>query len=212
MALSWTKSWSSADDGSVLGGADLDNVQNDLDAQAVALAGTQTITGNKTLSGTNTHSGTNTFSGANTFSNTNTFSGAVTFSSTASLVNLSAMGALLSTTLAVDMKTSGVTALYTVPAGKTLIPTAVVIRNPSASLAGGTDYDFGTSAACSSWRQTVDLQTLTTLTTDYIVITGSTAVPVKYTTTTVANIFAIKVSTGSTAACTATIDLFGYLF
>ena len=210
MAFSWTKSWSSADDGSVLGGADLDNIQNDLDAQAVALAGTQTVTGNKTLSGTNTHSGTNTFSGANTFSNTNTFSGAVTCSSTISLVNLSAMGALLSTTLAVDMKTSGVTALYTVPAGKTLIPTAVVIRNPSATLAGGTDYDFGTSAACTSWMQSVNLSTMTTLTTDYMVIMG-TAVT-KFTTTVAAGIFAIKISTGSTGAATCDIDLFGYLY
>ena len=204
MALSWTKSWSSADDGSVLGGADLDNIQNDLDAQAMLLAGTQTVTGNKTLSGTNTHSGTNTFSGANTFSNTNTFSNIVTFTNKSVIT-------CLSTTLAVDMKTSGVTALYTVPAGKTMCVTHVVIRDPSATLAGGTDYDFGTSAACSSWRQTVDLQTMTA-TTDVMVITSSTAVPVKYTNNIAASIFAIKVSTGSTGAATATVDLFGYLY
>jgi Lower baseplate protein N-terminal domain len=204
MAFTWTKSWSSTDDGSVLGGNDLDNIQNDLDAQAMQLANDQTITGNKTFSGTNTHSGTNTLSGINTFSNTNTFTGQVVFTNKSVIT-------CLSTTTGIDMKTSGVTALYTIPTGKTMCVTHVVVRDPSATLAGGTDYDFGTSAACSSWRQTVDLQTMTA-TTDVMVITPSTAVPVKYTNNVAASIFAIKVSTGSTGAATATVDLFGYLY
>lgn len=32
VVISWTKEWSSADDGATLGGADLDNIQNAIDA------------------------------------------------------------------------------------------------------------------------------------------------------------------------------------
>ena len=31
MAVSWSKSWSASDDGTVLGGNDLGNIQNDID-------------------------------------------------------------------------------------------------------------------------------------------------------------------------------------
>lgn len=56
--IGWTKRWSASDDGSILGGADLQNIQNDIDSACMFLAGTQTITGNKTFSGTLTASGT----------------------------------------------------------------------------------------------------------------------------------------------------------
>jgi hypothetical protein len=102
------------------------------------------------------------------------------------------------------MKTAGATTLYTVPPGKSFVPVAVVIRNNSASLAGGTDYDF------TGWRQTVDLSGMTVASTGYRVLytTDNTT----YTVTTAGTAFQITVSTGSTAACTATIDVFGYLF
>ena len=108
----------------------------------------------------------------------------------------------VSTTTGVDMKTAAATTLYTVPAGKTFIPAMVVIRSNSASLAGGTDYDFST------WRQTVDLSGMTT-TTDFRVLyaTDNTS----YTAIAAGGTFQITVVTGSTAACTATIDVFGYL-
>jgi hypothetical protein len=109
----------------------------------------------------------------------------------------------LSTTTGVDMKTAASTTLYTVPTGKTAIITHVVIRNNSASLAGGTDYDF------TGWRQTVDLSGMTTVSTTFRVIyaTDNTS----YTATTAGTAFQITVSTGSSAACTATIEVFGYL-
>lgn len=109
----------------------------------------------------------------------------------------------LSTTTGVDMKTAAATTLYTVPTGKTAIIVAVVIRNNSASLAGGTDYDF------TGWRQTVDLSGMTTASTTFRVIyaTDNTS----YTATTAGTAFQITVSTGSTAACTATIEVIGYL-
>jgi hypothetical protein len=109
----------------------------------------------------------------------------------------------LSTTTGVDMKTAGATTLYTVPTGKTAIITGVVIRNNSASLAGGTDYDF------TGWRQTVDLSGMTDVSTTFRVVyaTENTS----YTATTAGTAFQITVSTGSTAACTASIDVLGYL-
>ena len=115
----------------------------------------------------------------------------------------------LATVSGVDMKTAGKTTLYTVPTGKTLYVTHVVIREPSASMAGGTDYDFGTGASADTWRQTVDLSSMTTLATDYMVISGADVT--KYTDSAAATVFGIKVITGTTAACTATLDVFGFL-
>ena len=107
----------------------------------------------------------------------------------------------LSTTTGVDMKTAGATTLYTVPAGKTAYIMVVVIRDNSASLAGGTDYDF------TGWRQSVDLSGMTTANTTYRVLyaTDNTS----YTEAAAASTFQITVSTGATAAGTATIDVFG---
>lgn len=117
--------------------------------------------------------------------------------------------ARLATVTGVDMKTAAKTNLYTVPPGKTLYVTHVVVREPSASMAGGTDYDLGTGANADTWRQTVDLSSMTTLATDYMVIAGADVT--KYTDCAAASVFGIKVITGTTAACTATIDVFGFL-
>lgn len=108
----------------------------------------------------------------------------------------------MSTTSSVDMKTAASTTLYTPPTGKTFIPTAVVIRNNSASLAGGTSYSF------TNFRATVDLSGMT-VTTGYRVLhaTDNTT----YTPVPAGTAFQITVTTGSTAACTATIDVWGYL-
>jgi len=110
--------------------------------------------------------------------------------------------ALLSSTTGVDMKTPANTTLYTVPPGKVLYLQAVVVRDPSASLAGGTSYSF------TNFLQTVDLSSLTTPGTDYVVLGGNNA---KYTETAAGTAIEITVTTGSTAACTATVDVFGYL-
>jgi hypothetical protein len=109
----------------------------------------------------------------------------------------------LATVTGVDMKTAGATTLLTVPAGKTAIIAAVVIRDTSASLAGGTDYDF------TGWRQTVDLSGMTTPTTTYRVLYASDNSD--YTAVAGGTTFQITVSTGATAAGTATIDVLGYL-
>ena len=117
--------------------------------------------------------------------------------------------ALLSSTSAIDMQTAASkTDLYTIPTGTVAYVTHVVVRDPSATLLGGSDYDLGTGALCDTWVQTVTLVSLTTADTDYIVITGSGT---KYTECAAGDVFGIYVNTGSTGAATATIDVFGYL-
>lgn len=107
------------------------------------------------------------------------------------------------TTTGVDMKTAGSTTLVAVPAGKTFYPVMIVIRDTTASLAGGTDYDF------TGWRQSVDLSGMTTTGTSYRVLyaTDNTS----YTENAASSNFQITVSTGASAAGTATIDVFGFL-
>jgi len=102
----------------------------------------------------------------------------------------------------------GKTILYTVPPGKKAIITHCVARQPTASLAGGTDFDFGDGASADSWKNTVDLSSMTAAT-DYMVIEGNNA---KYTVFDASDEFGVKPVTGATADAEATIDVFGYEF
>lgn len=104
----------------------------------------------------------------------------------------------------------GKTTVYTVPAGKSAIITHVVIHSPSGSLAAGIDFDIGSGANADTWRQTIDLSTMTA-TTDYMVIPSISATPVKYTLEVATATFGIKPITGATANTTATMEVFGYL-
>lgn len=102
----------------------------------------------------------------------------------------------------------GKSTIYTVPAGKSMIVTQVVIRNPTASLAGGTDFDLGDGVNADTWKNTVDLSSMTA-TTDFMVVDGSNA---KYTVFNAGDVFGIKPVTGATADADATAMLFGILF
>jgi len=108
----------------------------------------------------------------------------------------------VSTSTLVDMKTAAATTLFTVPAGKTFYVDTIVIRNNTASLAGGTSYAF------TGWRSGIDLSGMT-VTTGYrkLFTTDNTT----YTPTASGVAFQITVTTGSTLACTATIEVFGHL-
>jgi len=112
----------------------------------------------------------------------------------------------------IGMQTAdGKQTVFTVPTGKKAIITHVVVRKPTASLAGGTDFDFGSGANADTWRQTIDLSSMTTVTTDYMVIPSIAATPVKYTAEAAAAAFGVKPITGSTADADATVDVFGFL-
>jgi hypothetical protein len=109
----------------------------------------------------------------------------------------------------VDMKTAAATTIFTTPVGKVTRITHVVVRDPTASMAGGTDFKFGTGFRNNA---AVDLSSLTTASTDYIVLLNATNAGADQKSTEIAAItaFAITVTTGTTAACNATIDVFGY--
>lgn len=100
------------------------------------------------------------------------------------------------------------TTAYTVTAAKSAIVTHVIIRNPTASLAGGTDFDIGDGASADTWKTTIDLSSLTA-TTDCIIIVPPTA---KFTVFDAADEFGILPVTGATADAQATMDVFGYEF
>ena len=57
MTVTWTKSWSSSDDGTVLSGNDIGTIQSDVDSYCITVGGSQTITGNKTFNGRATFGG-----------------------------------------------------------------------------------------------------------------------------------------------------------
>lgn len=102
----------------------------------------------------------------------------------------------------------GKTDLYTGRPGKKFVVTHCVVRNPTASLAGGNDYDFGDGANADTWKNTVDLSSMTA-TTDYYVVEGNNA---KYTVFDAGDVFGIKPVTGATADAEGTVDVFGYEF
>ena len=84
---------------------------------------------------------------------------------------------LLATQL-VDMKTVATPVLYTVPAGFSLHVVLVTIGDPTASLAGGVDYDLGDKVGANFFKSTVDLSGMTG-TTDYYIVGADNAVLAK---------------------------------
>jgi hypothetical protein len=109
----------------------------------------------------------------------------------------------LATVNLVDMKTAASVALFTVPVGKTFIVDTIVIRNNTASLAGGTSYAF------TGWRSGIDLSgmTVTTGSRKLFTVDNTTYTPVAG-----GAVFYLVVTTGSTLACTATLEVFGHLY
>jgi hypothetical protein len=104
------------------------------------------------------------------------------------------------------------TVLLTVPPSKTLVVTHVVIRSLSASAASAVVTFGKTGGACEEW---LGDQTLSGLngTTKYGVLQ-----PVPHATTPAGTLFAagesfgVEITTAAGSACTATFDVFGYLF
>lgn len=110
---------------------------------------------------------------------------------------------IMSTTTGVDMKTAASTAIYIVPYGKVLRITGLIVRDNSASLAGGTSYSV------TNWRQTFSLAGQTTANTGYTHVYGADLA--QYTEIAAGTTVNFTITTGSTAAATATIDLLGIL-
>ena len=119
-----------------------------------------------------------------------------------------AIGLLATVTVNLQNGDSKSTA-YTVPTNKKAIVTHVIIRNPTASLAGGTDFDIGDGANADTWKTTIDLSGMTG-TEDYMVIDNNNAVIAAV--FDAGDAFGILPVTGATADADATMDVFGYEF
>lgn len=117
----------------------------------------------------------------------------------------------------INAQTTTKQTLYTVPSGKTFIPTKVIVRAPSATLAGMVNFALGGNANADDWLQQISLNAMTA-TTDYAEINqpdqaaGPPIVPNKKTVYAAGTAFGIKITTGSTGAATVYFDVFGYLY
>lgn len=116
----------------------------------------------------------------------------------------------------INMKTETKQTIFTVPTGKTFIPFCLVVRNPSATLVGAVDSDFGSGANADTWLLQISLNAFTA-TTDYGVLmqpdqaAGPPIVPTKKTIEIAGAVWGILVNTVATGAATVTMDLYGYL-
>lgn len=115
---------------------------------------------------------------------------------------------LLGAAVAGMQTADGKTTVYTVPAGRHAMVTQVIIRNPTASLAGGTDYSFGDGVNADTWRTAVDLSTLTATTHGMVLRHDESA----YTIFDPGDVVGIKPVTGATADADATVMVFGVEF
>lgn len=112
---------------------------------------------------------------------------------------------LLGSKASVDMKTAASTTIYTTPTGKMTRITHMVVRDASATLAGGTSY------ALTGFLSGFSLATLVTANTGFVVVSnGATTAPTECAEVAAATNISFTVTTGSTGAATATIDVFGY--
>ena len=123
--------------------------------------------------------------------------------------------ALMSVTTGVNMATGAKQVLFTAPAGKRFVPTEIIIIDPSATMAGCDDVDFGSGTNADSWLNnetglgdmtvTTDFMVLRSDSDEYTIIDGDAAALVD-------RQFGLKVIDGSDGAATATIMVFGILF
>jgi hypothetical protein len=110
---------------------------------------------------------------------------------------------ILYTETGVNMQSGAKIDFFTPP--KNVVVTHIVVRDPSASLTGGTSYSFGSGSNADSLLTGVTLAGMTTIAKSFKVI------PVAYGVLLATDdVLGMKATTGSTAAATATIDIFGY--
>ncbi len=94
--------------------------------------------------------------------------------------------------------------VYTVPTGKKAYIFAVVIDTPTASLAGGTDFDIGSGASADSWMDNIDLSQMVN-STDYRFLFSMS----RYTIETAGKVIGIIPVIGATANAQAVMTVFG---
>lgn len=131
-------------------------------------------------------------------------------SAQAALNGLGAVG-VLATVAAIDLKVTGQTTLFTVPAGKTLIITDVIVRATSAdTVAVAPIVRVGKTASFNEWAPLATLTNLTAAGSFYSL--APFAIALIRQTFAAAEVVKIDVQTGATAvALVATVHVIGYL-
>jgi len=129
---------------------------------------------------------------------------------------LEGIDCILSSTLIADTSLDAPTVypLYTVPAGKKAILRVIILHSNSASLAGMIDVNFGGGVAAITpmWINAVDFSTMTTVNSALISWASAEIIMIDGDDVTEANrTLNMEVVSGSTAAGTAIVSVFGFL-
>lgn len=101
----------------------------------------------------------------------------------------------------IDMKTAATTTIFTTPVGKVTRIAFAIVRDPTASLAGGTSYTI------TGLRATFSLAGVTTANTGFCVVRAADLT--EQIEVAAATAVQLTVTTGSSAAANATIDIYG---
>lgn len=116
----------------------------------------------------------------------------------------------VATVTGVNMASTAKAILYTVPPGKSFYPWAVCVRKASSIM--GTEYNFGTDASATTWVNSVDLANIAASTQHRFITPNYHAVGIgTYPDCAAGSEFGIKGVTVAASACTASMDVFGFL-
>ncbi len=120
----------------------------------------------------------------------------------------------IATATSINMATGAKQVLYTAKAGERFIPVELIVFDPSATMAGCDDVDFGTGANADTWLNNetglgdmtavTDFMVLRADSDEYTIVDGDAA-------TLADRQFGIKVIDGSDGAATAKIMILGIL-
>ena len=122
---------------------------------------------------------------------------------------------IVSTTSSFDFNDTADHTLYTVPTGKSFIPTMIVIRGLSASMASAV-LSAGKSSAKTDFLTNITCSGANATTKTLVLRPDFNATPAAgsglMTTMAAGETFVIDMVTAAGSACTGTVDLFGYLY
>lgn len=123
--------------------------------------------------------------------------------------------ALVSSNAAFNFNDTADHVLYTVPAGKSFIPTMIVIHTLSADMASAV-FSAGKSDAKTDFVVTITCSGASTTVRVLVIRPDYNATPAAgsglHTVMAAGETFVIDMLTAAGGACTGTVDLFGYLF
>lgn len=134
-----------------------------------------------------------------------------TFGFILSTAEMAVAGGLLGTVTGIDLKTQAATTLYTVPSGKTLYVTEIVLRitNTSGFISGAT-LGVGKSASYNEWLTATAMGALSA--TNQFRLLSHSAAGLIYQSFAATEVVALNITVGAVATTlTAAADVYGYL-